>query len=347
MPNAHREHALVALALPQLGPFRQRPRAVRPQVDPDHPGHTFDFAGTRPDGRPVAIEVTETDHEAMRADAAVMEKQAAVDEITMLLRQHEVGPGTYALSTSPQSPRLSELHDAIIDEALDLDDGMTVEVLRHADAFLTWFGRTDGIVEFVWSSRAGGELVAEHREMFRAALVRKRDRIEAAGADGYETVLLIEPPWLGVPEEMDFDATPTCNGRGWLRSTGSSTKWGSARTRSRSCSSASPTAMSRESAVSPRKVRGMSVYRQHSPTVFVQVTMHARRDGAGSETARAVRGLLGATGSCTPLTCGRPPACGCHAASSDARPAQNIGVARGTTLKWARTSSRGQLAIER
>jgi hypothetical protein len=76
------------------------------------------------------------------------------------------------------------------------------------DTWLRRQSRNDGALAFYWAASAGGDLVAEHRALFRRATEDCAPKLDRASLAGYETHLLIEPFWLGTQStwRMAFNA---------------------------------------------------------------------------------------------------------------------------------------------
>lgn len=194
MVDLDRENAILDAALSHLGPFAARPRHVQEQVDPEHPGHTFDFAGQRPDGQWVAIEITEATSRVFRQDGDALEYWQ--ETIENALRSGRVAPGTYALSTqSGTSPRMKGLVDRLVSAAATMADDSHTEIAR--DAWLHHTPRSDGTVRFAWIPGTAGGFNEVSTELVGAAVLDCSAKLRAANAHGYETILLIEPFWLG------------------------------------------------------------------------------------------------------------------------------------------------------
>jgi len=187
-----REYETLDCALPHLGAFAGRPRKVREQTDPEHPGHTFDFAATRPDGRRVAIEVTHALHERFRADGAAM--TALEVEGTRRLRAANVAPGAYALSTTIESPRVSELWAQIVGAARTLAVGDHVDVALGAT--LWHFAHPEDRAVLNFMPGLGGDVYALLVALVSDAIDANVGKLTRAADDGYETVLLVVPEWL-------------------------------------------------------------------------------------------------------------------------------------------------------
>jgi hypothetical protein len=194
VPDERREDAILDLALPHLGAFACCPRRVKEEIDAEHLGHTFDYAGVRLDGRRVAIEVTEATEPSFRRDSAALEHWER--RITGDLVDARVGPGRYLLSSeSRSSPSMKALRKRIANSASRLNVGGEVEVAPNA-----WLCRQDGgddLVRFYWGPSTGGQLDLMHESLFRSAITDCRSKLRNASEDGYEAMLLMEPFWLG------------------------------------------------------------------------------------------------------------------------------------------------------
>jgi hypothetical protein len=158
--DREREQAILDAALPHLEAFAEPPRRVLEQHDPEHPGHTFDFAGRRSDGTPVAIEITEATSRRFREDGSTLERWQQTVETALV--DARVDAGTYILSTqSDSSPPIKRLVDRIVDAARSLVEGSEATIAQ--DVRLQRLARTDDGIRFAWvPGTAGGVQRSQH-----------------------------------------------------------------------------------------------------------------------------------------------------------------------------------------
>ncbi len=90
---------------------------------------------------------------------------------------------------------MKDLVDRIVSTAATMPDDSHTEIARD-----TWLHHTTGsdeTIRFVWMPGTAGGFNEVSTELLGDAVLDCSHKLRTASADGYETILLIEPFWLG------------------------------------------------------------------------------------------------------------------------------------------------------
>jgi hypothetical protein len=198
MTTTELEWRAVHLVEPSFGALAEPVRMIKPQSDPDYPGHTFDFVARRADGTTLAIEVTGAwDADWLRAQNTM---QRLASRLTPELAVAGCAPGHYGLQSIDVRDVPSSLGHIRLDElaraASTLAPHTDVQTeygfeIRH------WGGSGDRPVAFGSVTTAEFMEGGESKERFKRAVAGCTPKLDSAGNDGMRTHLIVVHWMLG------------------------------------------------------------------------------------------------------------------------------------------------------
>jgi hypothetical protein len=190
MTTPEQEWQAATLVAPHLGQLREPLRKLFPQNDSDYPGFTFDFVGVRDDSSVLAIEVTGAWDEQYLADADALERYC--QRLTPRLVEVGCQPGYYLLMRHHNTPVPLSLK-APADEIALLAKGALLDDVETKYGFTIHFVAGAIATPRARQSLGAGEFMEgdESRARFAEAVRCCTPKLEAAGAQGMETHLLV------------------------------------------------------------------------------------------------------------------------------------------------------------